>query len=434
VGLGAGREETVGDVRDVVVVGGGLAGLAAASYLARGGLSVEVLERAETAGGRARTREQDGFAFNLGPHALYRRGAAAAVLRELDVPYSGAPPRSGYRAVVGTRLTALPTTPGALLTARLLPLRAKVQVARWYAALSRTRAASLAGLSVDQWLGRVLPHPAARALAETLVRVTTYAVDTQRHSAAAVLRQLRLAQAGVLYLHGGWQTLVDGLRARLAERGIEPRTRAEVAAVRRTAAGFQVSLADGTAWNARAVVLAVPPGAALALVEDPPPALAEAASAAVPVRAACLDVALSRLPRPEHLVSLGVDRPLYLSVHSAVARLAPEGGALVHAARYLRADEAGAPAERELEELLDVVQPGWREALVRRRFLGEMVVANALVTAARGRAPVELAEAPGLVLAGDWVGDEGLLADASLASARRAAQALLSRLRSRPAA
>ena len=39
----------------IVVVGGGLAGLAAAAYLARAGRSVTVLERGGTAGGRAQT-------------------------------------------------------------------------------------------------------------------------------------------------------------------------------------------------------------------------------------------------------------------------------------------------------------------------------------------------------------------------------------------
>ena len=41
----------------------------------------------------------------------------------------------------------------------------------------------------------------------------------------------------------------------------------------------------------------------------------------------CLDVALSSLPDKDALFALGVDRPLYFSVHSAYAKLAPNGGA-----------------------------------------------------------------------------------------------------------
>src|SRR5262249_3615300 len=54
---------------DVVIVGGGLAGLTAACYLARAGREVELLERASAIGGRAATRRKGDFSLNLGPHA-----------------------------------------------------------------------------------------------------------------------------------------------------------------------------------------------------------------------------------------------------------------------------------------------------------------------------------------------------------------------------
>ncbi|NMR19716.1 phytoene desaturase [Cellulomonas fimi] len=53
--------------RRVVVVGGGIGGLATASLLARGGADVTLLERHERVGGRAGTLELDGFRFDTGP-------------------------------------------------------------------------------------------------------------------------------------------------------------------------------------------------------------------------------------------------------------------------------------------------------------------------------------------------------------------------------
>ena len=149
---------------------------------------------------------------------------------------------------------------------------------------------------------------------------------------------------------------------------------------------------------------------------------------AIPVRAACFDVALKYLPKPRSPYAFGADQPLYLSVHSLSARLAPEGSALIHVAKYLSPDkrqEAG-EVERELEQFLDLIQEGWREALVYRRFLPDMIVMNALAEARTGgiagRPQPRVEEVPGLYVVGDWVGDEGLLVDASLASAQRAGE------------
>jgi len=153
-------------------------------------------------------------------------------------------------------------------------------------------------------------------------------------------------------------------------------------------------------------------------------ALAELAARTVPVKVATLDVALARLPRPRTTFGLGTDRPTYVSVHSAVARLAPEGGAVVHAMLYEPSGDARAD-ERELEGALEQVQPGWREHVLERRFLPAIVAANDVVDAARGglagRPDVAVAGVEGVFVAGDWVGSEGMLLDAGLASAKRAA-------------
>ncbi|MFA6030844.1 MAG: FAD-dependent oxidoreductase [Elusimicrobiota bacterium] len=59
------------DAADVLILGAGLTGLAAAERLAAAGSSVLVVERAPQPGGLARTLERDGFRFDLGGHRLY---------------------------------------------------------------------------------------------------------------------------------------------------------------------------------------------------------------------------------------------------------------------------------------------------------------------------------------------------------------------------
>lgn len=412
----------------VVVVGGGLGGLATATYVARAGKAVVLYERAAQLGGRAQSRSRGEYRFNLGPHALYRGAHAATVLGELGVSVAGAPPSaSGAYGVQGGRLQTLPTGFLSLLTTGLLRLPAKLELARLLGSIQRIDAEALQGESLARWLETSVRQPDTRGVLRALVRLATYANDPERLSAGVAIRQLQLALAqGVLYLHGGWQTLVDGLRAAAEAAGVEIVTGARVTGVEHDGGMRRVRLGDGTVRAASAVVIAGAPGDAAALVGGEGP-LATWAAAAVPVRAACLDVALSRLPEPRATFALGIDRPLYLSVHSAVARLAPAGGATVVLAKYLRPGETTDPRadERELESLLDLVQPGWREGVVERHFLPSMVVANALVAAGgggmAGRPGPAVPGMHGLYVVGDWVGPDGLLADATLASARRAA-------------
>jgi len=53
--------------RSVIVIGSGFAGLSAASFMAKEGWKVTVIEKNETPGGRARRLKENGFTFDMGP-------------------------------------------------------------------------------------------------------------------------------------------------------------------------------------------------------------------------------------------------------------------------------------------------------------------------------------------------------------------------------
>src|SRR6185312_6766525 len=152
--------------------------------------------------------------------------------------------------------------------------------------------------------------------------------------------------------------------------------------------------------------------------------IAAAALAARPVRAMTLDLGLGTAG-PGATYALGIDAPMYLSLHSVAARLAPPAAGLLHLSRFLAPDEAPESAHfGELERLADRVRPGWRERVAQRQRLVGITVAHDFPRWRRSgrRAPIVVADTPGLFLSGDWVGDEGLLSDASAASARVAAR------------
>ena len=197
---------------DVIVVGGGLAGLTAAAVAARSGSSVVVLD-SHSLGGRARTATVDGFRFNQGPHALYETGEAMAVLRELGVAVPGGAPSRTIGVMVDGVQERFPVGAGSMLRTGALSARGKAAAARLLAALPKHNASKVEGMTVNDWIAaRKLPDDAA-ALVHVLVRVSTYANAPDLLDAGAVVQQLQRALEGVRYLDGGWQVMVDGVAA-----------------------------------------------------------------------------------------------------------------------------------------------------------------------------------------------------------------------------
>jgi phytoene dehydrogenase-like protein len=419
---------------DVVVVGGGLAGLSAAVLISRAGRSVIVLEQAGHVGGRACTHIRDEIHWNLGPHALYCAGHAFRLFKNLGLPFEGRFPNAGNGLLVnGDASFPIPSGIGSFIATRLLTVREKWRLARFLMTLTKLDARQFDGVSLRDWLDQTVGSGNLALLLGALFRVSTYCDDPERMSAGVALHQLRLALAGnVWYLDGGWQTLVDGLRNQAAARGAGFRTGARAKAVQSGDDGVSVELATGEELRARAAILAVEPEKARDLLDMPvDSSLARWTANSIPIRAACLDLALSRLTRPDNRFALGLDRPLYYSVHSAAAKLAPAGVAVVHVMKYLGNDTTAAPqvVAQELESLLDQFQPGWREHTVARRFLPSMTVAHGLPRAHEdgllGCPAVAMPERPNVFLAGDWVGASGMLADASAASAVESSQRVL---------
>jgi hydroxysqualene dehydroxylase len=262
----------------VVVVGGGLAGLAAACRLAEADLKVTVLEARARLGGATFSFRRDGLVVDNGQHVLLRcyteyldflrrLGVAGRVhiQRRFHVPVLGADGRRGE-----LRRTGLPAPLhlAATLTGyRMLSVADRLRVLRAAQAMRRLDPAdpALDERTFGDWLAEHGQNAATVAALWNLITVAALNTDAAHASlalAAMVFRTALLDRADASDI--GVPTVpLDDLHAGpateyLTSRGAEVRLRDAVRAVRPTGPGFEVVL-DDRMVRADAVVVAVPP-------------------------------------------------------------------------------------------------------------------------------------------------------------------------------
>ncbi|MFP5320798.1 MAG: FAD-dependent oxidoreductase [Acidimicrobiia bacterium] len=385
---------------EIHVIGGGLAGLAAAALAARAGAPVVLHETRHRLGGRATTDDHHGFLVDQGPHALYRGGAATRVLGELGVSPRGVAPVVEGIVVRDGQVHRAPTGPSSLLRTTAFDLRDKAELGRLLATLPRVDPAEHARRSTAEWVDGVARRPRVREALHMLVRLTSYVNHADALSADAAITMLQRGTGpGVLYLEGGWQQLVDSLATAARAAGV----RIEVGEpVRELPDAAAVIVAAGGPANVGALVrqrFDVGPSADVA----------------------CLDVGIQG-PPPQP-VALGLDQPMYASHHSLAPGRAPAGRSLLATAEYLA---PGAEPDRDRLERWVRAIGVTDDQIVAQRYLHRMVACSAIPVAAAGglagRPAAQVPGRPGVLVAGDWVGPEGHLADATFASAEAAAR------------
>jgi phytoene dehydrogenase-like protein len=370
-------------MQQVTVVGGGLAGLIAATECAEAGVPVTVLEARGRLGGRATTNPGD-WKTNLGPHAFYAGGSMWDWLtaRNLQRPF-GRPRLRGIRVRWQGEVRATP--PAALLRAAGV-LRHDPPV----------------DVDLRSWLtDRVDTRAAAAACGAA--GVLTFDHDPGRLSAAFIAprfrRVLLKTPPSARYMTGGWGPVVDRVAGHARAVGVRIETNAKVD-VR----------PEGP------VIVAVDPPAARRLLGD------DALRANGP-RTALLDVGLVARRGDPYLI-LDLDEAAFVDRYTAVdPTVAPVGHSLIQAMIGLRPDEGLEGGVSRIETILDAGYPGWRDREVWRRRAVVSEASGALDlpgTTWRDRPAIQQAE--NVWLAGDWVAAPGHLSEVSCASAVEAAR------------
>jgi protoporphyrinogen/coproporphyrinogen III oxidase len=105
----------------VIVIGGGISGLACAYHLQQSGIPVRALEAGGRPGGVISTKEKDGFRFELGPQSFLSTEPLVELINALGLKDQllHADPRAPRYILVGGRLIAAPLAPPSLLTTPL---------------------------------------------------------------------------------------------------------------------------------------------------------------------------------------------------------------------------------------------------------------------------------------------------------------------------
>ncbi|QES47625.1 protoporphyrinogen oxidase [Streptomyces venezuelae] len=325
--------------RNVLVIGGGIAGLAAAHRLLAAGARVTLLEAGPRFGGKLHTGELAGVPVDLGAESLLaRRPEALELARAVGLGDALQPPataaarlwtRGVLRPLPGGHVMGVPGDLGPLAASGVLSAEG---LARAEAEQPRPAAEEVADVAVGAYVAARLGREVVDRLVEPLLggvyagdayRISlraaipalyqairthpslTEAVRSVQREAAERTHAIGAAATGPVFtgIEGGIGRLPLAVAEACRAAGARLLTTAPARELLRTPAGWRVVTEDGRGFEADAVILATPAGPAARLLDGPAPLAAAELRAVEYASMALVTLAFRRSELPAAITS-----------------------------------------------------------------------------------------------------------------------------------
>ncbi|MFM1650685.1 phytoene desaturase family protein [Brevibacillus sp. B_LB10_24] len=422
---------------DVVVVGGGLAGLSAAAYLAHSGKKVAVVERGAL-GGRAVTLTIKGFHFNFGAHAIYGRDSSVLTRleRELGLKIDWqdfSPTKAKYD--LGQELTDMPANIQGLFRTKVLK---GVEKVKFTFEILKTMLKVEAGhphLSIGKWLEKKHVSEEVKDMMLTLACSNFFTSEPEKIPSDVFFsyyRRLFTTSKPVSYIGGGWQALIDEF-SRVIEQNngtIMRKTKVEGVTVideRVTSIETPEGSISGSEF-----IFCIPPKELVKVFQGTKVEHAVQQYAQYePTYVLVYDVGLkNRIEVPYTYINDKASHIFLTDISYYDKTCVPENGQLLQAIAYLTQEdlknkEKVEAYKQKIEALYDKHFPGWREELVVPRISQRAIVQEIKWLMNQHPMPVYFSDYRNLFFAGDWCEGQGQLSELSFSSAVNACELVL---------
>jgi len=424
---------------DVAIVGGGLAGLAAAAYLSAKGKKVALLERGAL-GGRAVTLKIKGFNFNFGAHAIYGRDTSVlrTLEKELDLHIDWQdfnPNRAKYD--LGDNLTDVPANIQGLFRTKVLKGIDKLVFTFEILKTMLKMETGSPHLSIVKWMEKKHVSEDVKEMMLTLASSNFFTREPEKIPSDVFFtyyRRLFTTNKPVAYIGGGWQALINEFVKVIEANHGTIYTKAKVEKVtvdeeRVTA----VHTAEGE-LTADEFIFCIPPKELLKIFQGTKldhfvQHYAQYEATYVMV----YDIGLKeRIDAPYTYIYDKQNNMFITDISYYDTTCVPEGGQLLQATAYLRQEDLGNKEvveqyKAKIEKLYDKHFAGWRDHLVVPRHSQRAVVQEIKWTMNQQAMPIYTPDYRNLYFAGDWCQGQGQLSELSFSSAWEVSQLILAK-------